>query len=219
LDDEAGIQEVGCKMLRNITGGVGAGAVDLDENRTGIHELISHGCGIEIILTAMRTFSENTLVQQYGCDVLNNLAREREYIFDIVEEGGVSDVVHALQIHSPYIERTRVVEACFAVIRKIALDGGFNMDIYENRGVRAVVMAMWLHTSNELVQSHGCMIISAVAENAVFGSYFLRSRLRNVLVSARARYPNNTIIQHCVEEFVLVDDGMPLDDGMLDESG
>jgi hypothetical protein len=219
LDDEAGIQEVGCKMLRNITGGVGAGAVDFDENRAEIHELISIENGIELILKAMRTFSENTLVQQYGCDVLNNLAREHEYIEDIVEEGGVSDVVHALQKHSPYKEFSRVVESCFAVLRKIALEGEFNMVIFENHGLRAIVTAMWRHTSNELVQTRGCTIICAVATDVDLDTNFIREGCRNVLVSALERYPNNTMIRYCVEEFGLKYDTVELDDRMQDESG
>jgi hypothetical protein len=218
LDDEAGIQEVGCKMLRSITGGLGAGAMDLDDNRIEIHQLISVEGGIELILSAMRAFSANKLVQLYGCGVLKNLAREHEYIVDIVEEGGIAAVVHALEVHSPYIENTRVVVECFALLRIIALDGDFNRDIYENGGLWAVVMSMWLHTSNEVVQQHGCMIIITVAGNAVLGSYSLQSALRNVLVSARTRYPNNTIIQLCVEDFALVHLA-PRDDGMLDESG
>jgi len=208
------MQTVCSELLYHITGGYNAFVDIIPEINTSI---TCHG-GIDLVLAAMRTFSEDPLIQEYGCYTLRNLAREYNSTREIIAKDGAVVAVKALEIHSQFRERKRIVSACFEVLDEIARVGDTNV-VVKNGGVRAVISAMWVHASNQEIQEIGCGLLHRMAMDDVLGVDVMREGCQNVLISALSRYPHNDYIQNCVIDVTVQYDDDVMDILMEEESG
>jgi len=134
-------------------------AVNDDKNRVTI---VEEG-GINVILSAMRTHSSNSGLQEYSCGTLVMLAENDYNKVVIAAEGGIPMILSAMKHH--FSSANLLYYGCKALSNLAVNNDQNRVTIVEAGGINVILSAMRTHSSNADLQEYGCATLEQLVVN------------------------------------------------------
>jgi hypothetical protein len=158
---KAYIQELGCTVLRMLTEFSHHLSIENDTNlKNGETMLkgpkkIGDIGGIEVILKGMQKYESDANIQEQGCAVLCNIARD-DNIVKIGNLGGIEVMLNGMKKHK---SNANVQEKGFAALSNLAIDDNLDMKIISLGGIEVILNGMKTHENADNVFRSGCMAL------------------------------------------------------------
>jgi len=111
------------------------------------------------LVLAMRGMPHESVVQQWGCGALANLARMKEHIPDaIAAAGGIEAIVNAIQSTA---ERGVQEQGLFALSNLLTdnLNRRVQKAVWDANVIPIVAARLKAHPGETIVQERGCMVL------------------------------------------------------------
>jgi hypothetical protein len=154
--------------------------------------LISRKGGLDIILQAMRRFSDHILLQERCCQALLGLSMHERNQLNMVKKGILGRILRSMQIHD---KNKRIHEDCVGILLNLTLKERIQDRIAKKGGLSRILKSMELFPSSRLLQERACAALAVMTVDAARRNYMTRKGGLGQVLEVMRHHMDSSVIQ------------------------